>query len=516
MKVITKKEWLWVLIFACLVMLVTVVPYIYGMLIKPDNLYFSGVHRLNSGDTYSYLAWMQQAREGNWLFKILYTTEAQPRVIFLPFFLVMGWLARLTNLSNIAFFHLSRFILGIIFLLVAYKFLALFFNEVRKRKIALAVLALSSGLGWLFGNYSLSTDKFMTESITFLNLYESPLNLISLILILTTFYFLLRSFKENQKRFIGFSGLSLLFLHLIHPFDSITVMITVVFLMTFLFLYSRDFWPKLKTAIFVILISLPGLFITIFAFIKNPALHSWHEANVRLSPSFWAYLSGYGLLIVLALFSIKKFSVKEDKFSLVMAWLITTLILIWQPFLHFQRKFALGLHIPIVILAVIGLFGLAKKFKLSRKFVIGLIIVLSFTNIKIMLNDTYSFDSLTAPYYWNQDYITAIEWLADQEKGVVLTNPSISNIVPGLSGQTVYSGHTDQTKDREHKIEEFKWFISSQGTITAKRQFLSDKGINYILYLTDLVDEDYVLVHQDDLGLEQIYFNDSCAIFGYN
>ena len=97
-----------------------------------------------------------------------------------------------------------------------------------------------------------------------------------------------------------------------------------------------------------------------------------------------------------------------------------------------------------------------------------------------------------------------------------MTNPSISNIVPGLSGQTVYSGHTDQTKDRERKIEEFKWFISNQGTTTAKRQFLSDKGIDYILYLPDLIDEDYVLVHQDDLGLEQIYFNDSCSIFGYN
>jgi len=509
-----KNKWLQILGWSVLVMIVTLLPYLYGLVNTPADSFFSGVHSVNAGDTYSYLAWMQQAREGNWLFKVLFTSEAQPRVVFQPLFLLMGGAASITGFSNIAIFHLSRFLLGIIFLLVVYQFLGLFFSA-EKRKTAWWLVAVGSGLGWLWGSYIQGIDLWMVDAVTFLNLYESPLNILALTLIVLIFYYLIQYFTVANKKKLIYAGLSFFWLSIIHPYDFLTVTMIFVFWQLLLF-FQNDFKGKSKSIFLVFLAGLAGAIISFASLLQNPALRSWLDANILPSPPVLSYLVGYGLLIPLALFSFKVIKLSEDKKSLLIAWLIASLLLVFQPFFHFQRKLALGLHLPLAILAAYGLCWLVSRFKLPKKFVIVVIAVLALSNIKLIILDTYVFDSQLPPYYWPQDYLEAINFLADQEKGVVLTHPGIANFVPGISGQTVYHGHGDQTIEGERKEEEFAWLISDQGSLADKMDWLASSQINYVLYLPDLADQDYLVTNYQDIGLELIYSNDSALVLTYN
>ena len=47
---INKKEWLFVLIMAFVLILVTTAPTIFGYLIKPENKFFPAVHSMGAGD----------------------------------------------------------------------------------------------------------------------------------------------------------------------------------------------------------------------------------------------------------------------------------------------------------------------------------------------------------------------------------------------------------------------------------------------------------------------------------
>ena len=171
-----RDEYRWASWVAIGIMALTCIPYVVGYVTTPAGYHFLGF-TYNVDDAFGYLSWMRQAADGHFFLRNLFTTEPQSSRGFNLLFFALGTFARITHLSLVAVFHLTRIAFGIALLLAIYGMSAFWLEDKRSRRIGLLIVGLSAGIGWLFHGEAMfsSVDRWQPETITFLSLYPSPL-----------------------------------------------------------------------------------------------------------------------------------------------------------------------------------------------------------------------------------------------------------------------------------------------------------------------------------------------------
>src|SRR5215468_11002134 len=185
---ITRREWRNVVLFALFILILTTLPYIAGAAAQGDNWRF-GWFMFGVEDGNSYLAKMREGAVGGWLFHIAYTSEPHDGALLFTPYLAAGKLAALfVAPSSPAFvdtmfviFHVSRLVFDFLLILVLYRFIATFLVKRSLRGLALVLVTLGGGFGWLLvllnqGNFlgSLPVDFYIPEGYSFLVLYGLP------------------------------------------------------------------------------------------------------------------------------------------------------------------------------------------------------------------------------------------------------------------------------------------------------------------------------------------------------
>lgn len=202
-KYISKKECKFVLMVGFILVIITSSSLIYGYLIKPADKFFPGIHSMAAGDFSVYYSYIGQAKEGHLIFQDLFTSESHSPFIFNPFWLIIGFLARVFNLSSIAAYQISRILLIFLFVFVLYFFISYFFKKVKSRKYGFIFSIMASGLGGYFmplirnlfnnqitlKNYPM--DLWVSEGYNFLTLYHSPILLWPLFLLSALYFWLI-------------------------------------------------------------------------------------------------------------------------------------------------------------------------------------------------------------------------------------------------------------------------------------------------------------------------------------
>jgi hypothetical protein len=488
---IIKKEWRFIFLISAVVLLISVFPYLFGYFSTPTDKQFIGVHNINAEDTYSYLAWMQQAREGDFLFKNLYAVEDQQQIIFNPLFFTIGLLAKYSGLPNIVMYHCFRVVLGFFFAVIAYYFIAYFFEEVYKRKVCFLLLLFSSGLGWAARSFFEATDLWMSASITFLTIYESPLLLFSMSLMLLTFLFALLSFRASDNNYAVLAGIAFLLLLVSHFYISLLVAITLIVYQAIDYLLHRSSVSlKQYTKPLVIMLSfaLPGVIYLLYVLFSNNVLAQWFSAMDFTSPNFRQYLFGYGIILLLALvgmYQVIRHRLRE--FLFIIIWCVVCIFLLYQPWLTgLQRKFIEGLHIALIILATIGLFFIIQKKKIyyRKRFLVYLLSFLFISNFFIIMKDIGAYRNNLEPFYISSDSARVINWLEENtdSSDIILARYWLSNFIPGKSGNIVYFGHTYETPNKLEKEERVEWFFKANQVDQKKKEFLKENNIQYVIY----------------------------------
>ena len=179
------KEWLWVVIFAAIVMALTCVPYVMGAMRSGGDWRFSGFV-IGVEDGNSYLAKMQLGAHGRWLFQLSYAVEDHTPSFLFPFYILLGKVIGLfagyddpLRLHDALIFgyHAIRVFWGFALLLMSYQFLAELLPCIRQRRMALILVALGGGLGWLWLALRLPgqpLEFYSPEAFTFLDLFALP------------------------------------------------------------------------------------------------------------------------------------------------------------------------------------------------------------------------------------------------------------------------------------------------------------------------------------------------------
>jgi len=185
------QEWLWVAVASLLLMGFVSAPYLIGAAHSSPEMVFSG-HLFNLTDIYSYIAKMREGAVGGWTYTLAYTYEPHHPAFVYPFYLGLGKLAawvsgqgaHVSGETLAVAYHIARVVCGLILLTVIYRFVAAFLAEAPKRRMAWALAALASGLGWLptvlhlLGAMPvtprLPVSYYIPEAFTILLLYGFP------------------------------------------------------------------------------------------------------------------------------------------------------------------------------------------------------------------------------------------------------------------------------------------------------------------------------------------------------
>ncbi|MFA6534229.1 MAG: hypothetical protein WCT37_03585 [Patescibacteria group bacterium] len=492
-----KKEKVIAGVIIAAVLLLTLLPSIYGALTAGPGYRFFGHSGMLLYDYPVYLSQIEQARQGQWLFYNLYTSEPQTAVFFSPVWLLLGKLGALTGINNGWMFIFGRLLAAAGLISGFYFLLRRLFENSAARLTGLFLAFFVSGLGIWFAPwdrdwdyttffYSLPVDLWVAESNTFLTLYHSPLFPLSQLLILAIFYWWWLAPKNRWWAI----GLASLFLGIIHPYDLITVgAAPAVYLAVDWLRQRRLDFPALKSYLWILIGGLPAGLYYVLITSWNSVAAGWARQNITLSPPVGNYLVGYGLILTLAIFgAILVIKQKQEKFYFVVVWAVTGFFLLYAP-VNFQRRFTNGLHLALIILTVVCLVELWPRLYRQRTFIYGLapliIFFLILSNLAVVATDLKSYQKKAFPYLIPAEVSAAAEWLKNESapEAVIISDIKDGNVLPALTGRRVYYGHGHQTIGFGVKARLAEnWFWRVNHDPAAEWQFLTENNITYLWY----------------------------------
>lgn len=493
----SKKESRWALGWAIVIVGLTCLPYLVAWWLAPADTQYTGL-LINHYDGESYYAKMQQGARGEWLFHLAFTPEPHDGTFVFVFYLILGRLAATLGLSIPLTYHLARVAAGIFFLLVAYRFTTRFFERVPARRSTFLLLGFSAGFGWLLAPLGIITaDFWVAEGFTFLSIFANPHFPLAIGLMLLIFLSVL-DLQNKPLRFsklLGAAGLGLL-LALVQPFAVPVVMVVLGVYLGILMLQTRRLlWSEILTLGVTGLGAAPIMIYDLYVYHTNPALAAWSAQNLTPSLPPWDYALGYGLILLLALGGIIVAARRRERTDLFqLSWVGSVVVLLYIPF-ALQRRFITGLHVPLTLLATLGLEQVVwPRVRARRRALVTNLIVgfTALTNIFVPLVSVLGVAQGAHPLVMTYDEANACAWLQTHTvwADTVLAPVESGQFVPAWAGNRVVYGHPFETIDAETKETEVIHFFSPTATTTERRILLDRYNVRYVLVTTPETDLD--------------------------
>ncbi len=531
-------RWVWLAIAGALVL--SSVPYLAGILFAGADHVYLWLYPQGQADSNVYYSFIRQAAEGGVFLRNLHTGEPQIGMLFSPLWLALGWVSGLTTLAAPVVFHAARLLLGILFLAQTYRLLERVLPNERQQRIAFFLIAFSSGLGTFFSmginvhDYTqvlwlLPADQWITESNTFLTLMHSPLFVLSQLLLVLFLRMLLALPARSSP--LAFGTLAA-FLTLVHPYDAPTLLaVTLVFV---ILRWWRDTAFRTRTCVIhvgrCVAATLLGILPVLGYFLLigrlEPAIGGWVQQNVTLAPPPHSYLIGFGLLAPFAVAGAMAWRrTRRPEKLLVFAWAAASLLLLYAP-VQVNRRFSNGLHLPLAVLAAVGVDVLWRWIETRRvratvgtmlQGAVGWLLALGFFfgTLTTVVRAVFWARDLGSVEYLPRPVDAAMRWLDRNtpNTAVTLSHPFLGNVLPAVTGAPVYVGHGHQTLQYAAKRDRVtQWFFRTNDHDAAKAKFLREAGITYLFFS----------VYERRLGpfnpaekpyLERVYERNGAAIY---
>lgn len=517
------KEWRWVLGWSAVILLVTSLPYLYGAYISTPASQFSGFV-IGVEDGNSYLAKMQEGRSGSWLFHLAYTPEPHQPELFFSFYILLGKIAGITNLSNVLVFHLSKILVVPFGVLAFYYFAAHFTHQVIVRRTALLITGVTGGLGWLWlalgGKGQLGqmpVDLWVPDASFFLTALTYPhLPLAQGLLLLFSIAGLnfARSGEKPSGLIAAGCGLAV---SLIHPYTLPVIgLILGLYLLWQNHSRQRQLFLGVARLLLVALPTFPYLFYLLLVFKRNMAFRVMKEQILTYSPEPIHYLLGFSPLLLLAALGLwATWGRGDDKLGFLRVWVISVPLLLYVPS-ALQRRFLDGYQSPLAVLGAMGLVWLIEKVRVQRwhtVLVAPTLIGMSITNLILLAGAFITIAGRPDMVFLPNPEVLAAHWLADQtSQSVVLASYETGNYLPTVADIRVFLGHGPETIASDDKGRLVNHFYQVDTSDTWRRELLTQYAITYV----------YVGLHEKELGrfepkqapyLRQAYDNGTVQIY---
>jgi hypothetical protein len=498
-------------ILAVLVVLVSCLPYVIGYLAAPPGRVFSGFV-LDAVDSNAYLAKMQQGAQGHWKAVLLHTPEAHPALILYMFYLALGHLAAWLGASLILVYHLARVVCGLVLLIGLYLFLGLFAKSRQARWVAYVLAAIGSGIGWLIiliaGKPALGgispLDFWLMEAYVFFTLFLFPQSALAMALLMGLLGGMVKFFaREGGWRpwlFALGCGLAMV---LVNPYVLVVAGVVLgSYCLALWLMRKRASWHEALGLAALGLPLVPPMAYYALQFNSHPVWRSFLSQDIVPSPPIWYYVSGYGLVFLLALPGAWDVLKRRDERQLMLvAWPAAILLVSYLPFSG-QRRMIFGAMIPLAALAAIGLVNVVvpwvQRSWLGHNLAVrgydkqrlgGMMIALSValstpSNLLLVAGSSLSVVSGAPEITQSAASEEAIEWLGEHSapEDVILSSYEVGNIIPARIGRRVVWGHWDETAFYEQKKTDVSLFFAGNTPDAQRQSVLGRYSVDYVLY----------------------------------
>lgn len=498
---VSTREWQRVISFAVLVMLATLIPYLAGWLAQGDDWEFGGFV-FGAEDGYSYLAKMRLGARGEWLFTLRYTSEPHDGGFLFAPYLLLGKLTglvisdtdpRLPTALALTF-HAVRAVLGVGLIALYYRFAAVFLRSPRLRFLALILMTLGGGLGWLLALAglddwlgSLPVDFYVPEGYSFLVLYGLPHVILARCGMLVGFLALFRALQHQGPprawlKWALLAGVGWLVMGLCVPFYITVGYILLGVWGLALWRRERRFpWALFWRAVVSALVVLPVLVYNAILFATNDVFGQWSAQNQLASPHPLHYVVGYIALAVPAAVGIRWVwrRTGSQPYALLAAWVIVVPVLVYLP-INVQRRLAEGVIIPLSILAAAGLpLLLGQRWRRGRRVLLALVLPTSFF---LWIGGLFTVLTPDRPLFHPTDELRALDRLnaLAPVDAVVLSSMETGNYLPVRTNLLAYVGHGPETLESDDKKEAAKRFFAGELDPEAEQALL--ENVDYVFY----------------------------------
>ena len=471
---LTRHEWRWLISASFVVVALSCVPFIYAALAAPNDHTFIGFI-VNAQDGNSYLAKMRQGYDGAWLYHLAFTPEEGRGIFTFTFYLLLGHVSRLTNISLITLFHLARLLNGIFLLITVYCLTSFLTSSITARRASFIIAALSSGLALvslLAGRNAaknfIPLDFFVPEAYGFYSILSNPH--FPLVFALMAWAIILTLDPPPLNFWIGLIVIATVGFSITSLAPYLTPVVGVAVIAGAILV--RPLSRGLLIRIFTLFASMGGLLANyFFALQSDPIIAEWSRQNVTLTPPLVDVLLGLGIWLPLTIVGVTRLQRSRFVWSLVV-WLLVIAALLYFPY-PLQRRFIGGVFIPLSIFSGIGVTWIMKQIESIRlariAFIIGVAVFGFSTNILLLLS---LFRAPSSPdLYLKNDEVKALTWLATQVNpaDVVLADSRMGGLIPGWTGARVIYGHPMESFDALNRKAEVESFFVNGDTRIADR-----------------------------------------------
>jgi hypothetical protein len=503
----SKERW-WAIKAALITVAITYVPYLVGWYRQTSEFRFTGI-LFNSIDANVYLAIMQQGWRGAWLMTLPYSAEAHSPIFLYEFYIVLGQISRVLGLPPIVGYHLARGLGGLWMLWAAYDYLSVHLAWRAAWKIAYLLVCTGSGFGWLTqvvmpaGPDGISgIDLWLMDAFAFFSLLLVPHFTVAWALMLTLLTSIHHSAFSPKPKLLLIAFSAGLGLTLVHP-KIVPAAGVISFVSAALLSWKRR---ERAVAIFGVL-SAAGIGVApvalyyAFALRADPAFAMLARQDITMSPPFQYYTLGFGVSSLLACSGVVCVLRRRrlPELSLV-AWLITGAVMLYVP-VQIQRRFIMGLQVPLAGLAGIGLAAvvlpalkhsrfsrwLARRYHPRRFRLLTINLILALAAISnILLATGYTFSAwLRSPAMFVPSGVAqAADWLGRESHvgDLTLAAYETGNYISARSGARTCIGHWNLTLDFYVK-QDIVFQIFDVDTTNARREeFVRSLGCRFLFY----------------------------------
>jgi len=484
---VNRREWQWAMLVTLVLVIASNLPYLIAWAVRPEGAHFTGL-LVNPLDGHSYIAKMRQGLDGSWRFRLAFTPERQTGAYLFLLHIALGHVARWTGLPLVGVYHGARALAGIGTSLVAYRFVTRLGGEPGQRRVAFLLLMFSSGLGWLAAASGyLPADLWVPEAFFFYSILATPHFPLAIALILVILMALALPGQEPGRREAVIAAGASIGLSIVQPFGVIPVYATLAVWLGLRWLRDRRLaWRTVGWTAAAGLTSLIYPLYGVLAIRADPVLAGWNVQNQTPSPPAWDWLLSFGLVAALAVPGVvAALRQRSDGSLLMVAWVIAAGVGMYAP-LALQRRLALGLQVPLAVLAAVGwcqAIWPRLRARLRRPATVALVGFSALTNLFLMAMLGLAAVGGEPRFYLSDGEWQALAWLqenADQDQ-VVLCAPQSGMFVPAWAGQKVVYGHPFETVDAERRLAQVEAYWTGEMGTAERESFLRENRVGYVL-----------------------------------
>jgi hypothetical protein len=479
---------------------------------------------------------MLQGYEGAWQYHIQFTPEEHAPAFLYGFYLALGHLARLFNLSVVTAWHAALFVSALILFLVVYGFIAIFLRDPFQRRVAYLLAIFGAGFDWTafpferLGEASgVPVDFKMPEAHLFFSALTYPHFSIGIALILIVFALALKLFETRRWRYAACAGVAIVALGIVYPF----LMYLILPVIGGYWIYQswragKILWRELGMIALMFALAAPLYVYYQIVLLTNPVFQTWNAQAVTLSPNPLHYVLAFGAMIGLAAPTFRK-----KQFDFLWIWIILAAALLYAP-ISAQRRFVEGVQVALAIGATAGLGdailprleqtrmfrALAARPGYSteglRRLVVTCIIVILSMASGVVLLDAMMLTTIQQPdvFFRTRAELEAVDWLRDHtaRTDVVFAAYPTGSLIPARAGNAVFIGQRYETNQFADKLAQTAKFFTTQTDDTWRRDLLARHRVAYVLFgASERVLGGFDATRAD--YLERVYSNSETILF---